>query len=98
MFLETILENEYSPGLRTGSCVVQTQAAVGSKNCSVPLWIDAVEPAFRSRLWLGRSPACTHPSPTQKNQTLSQGAQVNKYTNRSHLMEILLMTIVKLTY
>lgn len=60
-----------------GLCVVQADCCGGlqSKNYYVPLWVDAAEPAYRSRLLLGRSPACTHLSP--RRQKHSQKAQVN---------------------
>lgn len=71
----------------------------------MPLWIDAAEPAYRSRLWLGRSPACTHPSPTGKKKlkTHPDGTGTNvTHTNifklTNNLMGILLMTVVKLSF
>ncbi len=52
-----------------GLCIVQAdcRGGVQSKSYCVPLWVDAAEPAYRSRLWLGRSPACTHLSPGDRN-------------------------------
>lgn len=51
-----------SPGLRF--CMSrQTASGIQSKKYCVLLWVDAAEPASRSRLWLGRSLACTHLSP-----------------------------------
>lgn len=64
-------ENECGPALRVGLCGDQADCCGGvqSKNYYVPLWVDAAEPASRSPLWLGRSPACTHLSPTQETKT-----------------------------
>lgn len=56
-----LLENENQYGGAGGG-----QDSAPSKTCSVLLRVDAAEPASRSRLWLGRSPACTHPSPTRQ--------------------------------
>lgn len=52
---------------RTGE-VTRVSDLAPSKKCSALLQVDAAEPASRSRLWLGRSPACTHPSPTQRTR------------------------------
>lgn len=51
--------DEHGCGVHAEDC---SEAQI--KNCSVLLLIDAAEPVYRIHLWLGRSPAGTHLSPT----------------------------------
>lgn len=73
-----LLENDCR--WKGGLCVIQEDCCgeALSKKCSVLLWVDAAEPAYHSRLWLGRSPACTHLSPSQDRKTQTEGT--GKYT------------------
>lgn len=60
----------------------QTAGGTESKRNCVRLWFDAAEPAYRSRLWPGHSPACTRLSPVGR-KTRSR----NKFT-ATHAQQI----------
>lgn len=84
---EYICGSTSRPGRRTRPCPGPRRGrglrrpGKSSKNYYSAPWDDAAGPASRSRLWPGRSPACTRLSPTRENTHTHTPEGTSKHTH-----------------